>query len=250
VTRAAVDPAAGPAVAAVLPSQTVDERVLVIEDDPSLREVIALVLGATGMAVETEPDGQRGLDRALAGSFDLVVLDLMLPRVDGFEVCRRLRERSSVPLVIVTARTATGDLVRGLELGADDYVTKPFESPELVARVRAVLRRAQPAGQGTEGVVEVRDVAVDVTAHRAWRGGQELGLSATEFKLLVELVRHRGQVLTRQVLLERVWGYDYLGDSRLVDMAVKRLRDKLGDDPREPELLTTVRGVGYRMERE
>ena len=250
MTLAIAPRVAGRSTRPVLPSCPVDERVLVIEDDPSLREVMTLVLRATGMAVESEPDGQRGLDRALSESFNLVVVDLMLPRVDGFEICRRLRERTSVPLVIVTARTATGDLVRALELGADDYVTKPFESPELVARIRAVLRRAQPASGGTDGVLRVRDVAVDVGAHQAWRSGEELALSATEFKLLVELIRHRGQVLTRQVLLERVWGYDYLGDSRLVDMAVKRLRDKLGDDPREPELVTTVRGVGYRMERE
>jgi DNA-binding response OmpR family regulator len=167
----------------------------------------------------------------------------MLPGLDGFEVCSALRTQSSVPIIMVTARGEPGMIVRGLECGADDYVTKPFESAVLLARVRAVLRRTQ--GPGSE-VLEDHGIRVDVEAFKAWRGEEEIELSATELRLLIELMRHTGQVLSREALLRLVWNYDYLGDSRLVDMAIKRLRDKLA--PVGTKAIGTVRGVGYRFE--
>lgn len=223
-----------------------NERVLLIEDDEALRETLSLVLRASGMTVTEVGDGLRALDRFDADGADVVVLDVMLPGIDGFEVCSELRRRSSVPIVMVTARDAATDVIRGLELGADDYVVKPFEAAVLLARLRAILRRAQPAD---DDVLEVGGVKVDSLQFRAWRDGEELSLTATEHRLLAELLRHTGEVLTREALLERVWGYDYLGDSRLVDMAIKRLRDKVEDEPSQPTRIATVRGVGYRYER-
>jgi two-component system response regulator MtrA len=224
---------------------TMNERVMLVEDDVDLRRSIALVLRASGMDVTEVGDGNEAVERFAADKADVVVLDVMLPGRDGFEVCQSIRRTSQVPIVMVTARDAAADVVRGLELGADDYVVKPFESAVLLARLRAVLRRTNPA---EEPVLELGDLRVDTSAWRAWRGTDELVLTATELRLLSELVRHAGQVLTREVLLERVWGYDYLGDSRLVDMAIKRLRDKIEEDSSSPDLIITVRGVGYRLD--
>ena len=224
-----------------------DERVLVVEDDRAMAELASLVLERAGMRVACEFDGRRGLDRFRTEPFDLVVLDVMLPFLDGFEVCREIRRSSRVPIVMLTARTDTADVVAGLELGADDYVTKPFEAPELQARVRSVLRRAAPGGP-EEPVVVVDDVEIDPGAFRVTKRGAPVALSATEFPLLLELASHPGRIFTREVLLERVWNADYLADSRLVDMAVKRLRDKVEDFPGEPRLIATVRGVGYRLD--
>ena len=222
-----------------------NERVLLVEDDVTLRRSLSLVLRASGMEVTEVGDGDAAVERFGEGGADVVVLDVMLPGRDGFEVCRAIRRSSSVPIVMVTARDSADDIVRGLELGADDYVAKPFEAAVLLARLRAVLRRANPAD---EQVLESGDVRVDAGAWRAWRGNDELELTATEMRLLAELVRHAGQVLTREVLLERVWGYDYLGDSRLVDMAIKRLRDKVEEAASNPTRIVTVRGVGYRFD--
>jgi len=224
--------------------------VLLVEDDASLREVTELVLQSASLRVVSEGDGRAALERfEREPAVALVVLDLMLPSLGGFDVCREIRRHSRVPILMLTARTDTADLVAGLELGADDYVTKPFKPAELLARVRALLRRAAPTlAEGEPAVLEVRDLRIDVPGHRVHRFDRELALSATEFKLLHELARRPGQVFTRELLLELVWGYDYLGDSRLVDMAVKRLRDKIEDDPREPRIVTTVRGVGYRLD--
>ncbi len=224
---------------------------LLVEDDYSVREAVAIVLERSGFSVDGVADGADALARVTDDGerFDVVVLDLMLPSLSGFDVCREIRKISGVPIVMLTAKTDITDVVVGLELGADDYMTKPFEPAELAARIRAVLRRS--AGDAAEhaGALLARDVQVDEAAFRAFRNGQELALTAIEFKLVSELVRNAGLVLTREKLLERVWGYDYLGDSRLVDMAVKRLRAKLGDAADGPDYITTVRGIGYRFER-
>ena len=197
--------------------------------------------------METAADGEEALVRFRHRRPDLVLLDVMLPRRDGLEVCRIIRRESNVPVVMLTARSDAIDIVVGLESGADDYVTKPFEMPVLVARVRAALRRVR----GTEDaeILRLGDVEIDVLGHRALRAGEELRLSPTEFRLLVELARAPGRAFSREILLENVWGYDYLGDSRLVDMAIQRLRAKIETDPAEPDLIETVRGVGYRAGR-
>jgi DNA-binding response OmpR family regulator len=225
----------------------VDERLLLVEDDPSIRETTELGLRQAGFRVTAVGDGREALLHFRREPFDLVVLDLMLPVLDGYEVCREIRKQSLAPVVMLSAKSDTVDIVVGLELGADDYVTKPFEMAELVARVRAALRRstAEPA----EPAIAVADLEIDPAGFRARRGGEDLALTATEFKLLHELARRPGQVFTRELLLERVWNYEYLGDSRLVDVAVQRLRAKIEDDPKMPRLITTVRGVGYRFER-
>ncbi len=225
----------------------VDERVLLVEDDASIREVAALGLKQAGFRVSTAVDGRDGLMRALQEPADAVILDVMLPSLDGFEVCREIRKQSRVPILMLTARTDTIDVVVGLESGADDYVTKPFEMPELVARVRAVLRRS--SSQPEETTVSVGGLEIDPASFIATKDGRELSLTATEFRLLLEMGRRPGQVFTREMLLDRVWNYDYLGDSRLVDVAMQRLRAKVEEDPAHPTLITTVRGVGYRLER-
>jgi two-component system response regulator MtrA len=220
------------------------QRVLVVEDDESVREAVTLVLEGADFEVDTAADGARALDLLERRRWDLVVLDLMLPEVDGFEICRTIRTRSTVPIVVLTARADTADVVTGLELGADDYVTKPFHPAELAARARAAVRRSpEPvAARWT-----VRDLEIDEEAFVARRDGVDLPLSATEMRLLVALASRAGQVLSREELLERVWGYDYLGDSRLVDMAVLRLRTKLGEPERPPQYVETVRTMGYRF---
>jgi two-component system, OmpR family, response regulator MtrA len=224
----------------------VNERVLLVEDDSSIRETTALGLEAAGFKVIGAADGREGLAEFRSRSYDLVVLDVMLPQLDGLEVCRSIRRESQVPIVMLSARSDTLDVVVGLELGADDYVTKPFELAELVARLRAAIRRASAAP--AETTMTVGSIEIDPVAHRVRKDGAEIGLTATEFRLLLELARRPGQVFTRELLLDRVWGYDYLGDSRLVDVAVQRLRGKVEDDPSRPSLIETVRGVGYRLE--
>jgi two-component system response regulator MtrA len=224
----------------------VNERVLLVEDDASIREIATLGLEQAGFRVTSSGDGREALIRFRQEPFDLVVLDVMLPSLDGFEVCRELRRESQVPIVMLTARADLHDVVTGLELGADDYVTKPFELPELVARVRAVLRRS--TAEPTDTPIAVDDLEIDPAGFRVRRRGEDLALTATEFRLLLELARRPKQVFTRQLLLELVWNYDYLGDSRLVDAAVQRLRAKVEDDPKQPRLIRTVRGVGYRLD--
>ncbi len=227
-----------------------DARILLVEDDPSIREVVALGLRTAGFEVETASDGEEGLARWRSGSPDLVLLDVMLPRLDGLEVCRAIRRESTTPVVMLTARGDTIDVVVGLESGADDYVRKPFEMPELVARIRAALRRQRAeAGPGEVALLQLGPLRIDTAGRSVDRDGVELALTRTEFDLLVELARHPGQVFTREMLLDRVWGYDYLGDSRLVDVAVGRLRARIERDPAVPELVLTVRGTGYKTAR-
>ena len=225
----------------------VDEHVLLVEDDSSIREVATLGLEQAGLRVSAVGDGREGLARFREGGFDLVVLDVMLPSLDGFEVLREIRRESGTPIVMLTAKAELHDIVVGLELGADDYVTKPFELPELVARIKAVLRRASPGGDG-DATISIGGLEIDPGGFTVRKGGEEVNLTATEFRLLHELARRPKQVFTRDLLLELVWNYDYLGDSRLVDAAVQRLRAKVEDDPKQPALIRTVRGVGYRFD--
>src|SRR5690242_1703852 len=225
-----------------------DARILLVEDDPSIREVTAIGLRNAGFTVETAADGQAGLERFGTEPFDLVLLDVMLPRLDGLEVCRAIRRVSTVPVVMLTARADTIDVVVGLEAGADDYVRKPFEVPELVARVRAAIRRAgREAGEPEQ--LRLGPVVIDLAGRTVARDGREIALTRTEFDLLAELARNAGRVLTRDVLLDRIWGYDYLGDSRLVDVAIQRLRAKIEVDAANPALIQTVRGAGYKAVR-
>ncbi len=237
-----------------------NESLLVVEDDLSLREVISIGLEGEGFCVTLAEDGPSALLSFASGTPDMVLLDVMLPGLDGFSVCRELRKISLVPIIMLTARASTEDVVRGLESGADDYVTKPFDFSELVARIRSVLRRAavrSASGEGTPGgttagesLLSLGPLTIDVTAHTVRRASEEVALTVTEFRLLYELARHAGQVLTREQLLDLVWGYSYLGDSRLVDVHVQRLRAKIEEDPAHPLLIATVRGVGYRAERQ
>jgi two-component system response regulator MtrA len=236
----------------------VDGRILLVEDDASIREIVALGLRAIGFDVVTAADGPSGLERWQAAEPDLVLLDVMLPGLDGLAVCREIRRTSTVPIVMLTARGDTVDVVRGLEAGADDYVRKPFEMPELVARVRAAVRRgtssspSPDAGGGGAaargGRLSLGPLAIDLDGRTVHRGQTEIALTRTELDLLAELAARPGQVLSRELLLDRVWGYDYLGDSRLVDVAVGRLRAKVEEDPAQPRLILTVRGSGYKAE--
>src|SRR3954451_12719460 len=229
-------------------SDRADARILLVEDDPSIREVTAIGLGAAGFDVVTAEDGVTGLERFKSESVDLVLLDIMLPRLDGYEVCRQIRRASTVPVVMLTARSDTSDVVLGLEAGADDYVRQTLAVSELISRVRAALRRAGTTADEA-AALRLGPVEIDVPGRAARRGDRDIPLTRTEFDLLLELVRHPGQVLSRDVLLDRVWGYDYLGDSRLVDVAIQRLRAKIEADPAVPELIQTVRGAGYKAVR-
>jgi DNA-binding response OmpR family regulator len=219
--------------------------VLVIEDDPRIRLVLAMTFRREGLEVTEADSGESGLEHIQARDFDVVLLDLMLPGRDGFEVCREIRRTSTVPIIMVTARGDSHDVVAGLEAGADDYVSKPFVPKELSARIRALARRTRVPEPRTRVTVEHLEIAPqDGTVHRS---GEPVNLTRTEFRLLCELAAEPGRVLSREELLERVWGYDYFGDSRLVDVHVRRLRKKIEQDPAHPTVVTTVRGLGYRI---
>ena len=223
-------------------------RVLVVEDEESFSDALSYMLRREGYEVEvaeTGPDALTAFDRSGA---DLVLLDLMLPGLSGTEVCRELRVRSKVPIIMVTARDTEVDKVVGLELGADDYVTKPFSSRELIARVRAVLRRGQEPEELITGTVEAGPVRMDVERHVVSVSGSQVSMPLKEFDLLELLLRNAGRVLTRGQLIDRVWGSDYVGDTKTLDVHVKRLRAKIEPDPGNPKHLVTVRGLGYKFE--
>lgn len=225
--------------------------ILLIEDDATLAETLRYNLEREGYAVLFAADGIQGLELARRECPDLLVLDVMLPRLDGFSVCRILRQESDVPIIMLTARQDEVDRIAGLELGADDYVSKPFSLGELLARVRAILRRTErrPTTPTTNReILEAGDLRIDAKSRRAWRSGQELSLPQKEFDLLTCLIRNRGIALSRDLLLERVWGFDFLGDSRTVDVHVRWLREKIEANPASPCYIQTVRGVGYRFE--
>jgi DNA-binding response OmpR family regulator len=225
-----------------------------IEDDTTLAETLRYNLEREGYTVLSASDGIQGLELARRETPGLLVLDVMLPRLDGFSVCRILRQESDVPIIMLTARQDEVDRIAGLELGADDYVSKPFSLGELLARVRAILRRTERRSSGpllptnNREVLEAGELRIDAKSRRAWRNEGELSLPQKEFDLLTCLMRNRGIALSRDLLLERVWGFDFLGDSRTVDVHIRWLREKIEEDPAHPRYIQTVRGVGYRFE--
>jgi two-component system, OmpR family, response regulator RegX3 len=235
----------------------VDERtsVLVVEDEESFVEALVLGLEREGFRVSAARDGAEALELFDTVQPDLVLLDLMLPKVSGLDVCRQLRTRSQIPIIMVTAKSSEVDTVLGLELGADDYITKPYRMRELVARIRAALRRAPIAVDGVdiddeldEEVLEVGDVRLDVARHEVTIRGERVRLPLKEFELLELLLLHAGRVLARDTLISRVWGGDYVGDTKTLDVHVKRLRSKVEIDPARPTRITTIRGLGYKYE--
>ena len=218
-------------------------RILVVDDDTALAEMIGIVLRTEGFEPVFCADGAAAVDAWRTQRPDLVLLDLMLPGMDGIEICTRIRAESGVPIIMLTARTDTADVVRGLESGADDYIVKPFNPKELVARIRTRLR---PGAQPESESLRVGDVVVDVAAHEVRRGEEPIALTPLEFELLVALASRPQQVSSREMLLEQVWGYHYKADTRLVNVHVQRLRAKVEIDPDNPKIVMTVRGVGYR----
>jgi DNA-binding response OmpR family regulator len=222
--------------------------ILLVEDDTTLAETLRYNMEREGYGVLVASDGVQGLELARRERPDLVVLDIMLPRLDGFSVCRILRQESDVPIMMLTARQDEVDRVAGLELGADDYVSKPFSLGEMLARLRAIMRRSERQPRLGREVLEAGALRVDTSSRRAWREGQELALPQKEFDLLTCLIRNHGIALSRDLLLERVWGLDFVGDSRTVDVHIRWLREKIEPDPSRPRYIQTVRGVGYRFE--
>jgi DNA-binding response OmpR family regulator len=223
-------------------------RVLLVEDDAGIRAGLRLMLEDEGYEVVDAATGEEGIDRFRAGGADLAVVDLLLPGIGGLDVVRALRADSGLPILVVTAQADSHDVVAGLEAGADDYVTKPFVPKELAARVRAHLRRtAREAATPARTSMRVRDLEIAPAAGEVLRAGVPLTLTKTEFRLLCELAEHAGHVISRDQLLERVWGWEYVGDGRLVDTHLYRLRAKIEDDPANPTLLVTVRGLGYKL---
>ena len=220
-------------------------KLLLVEDDQTLRETLAHNLKREGYDVVQASTGVDALNLAREEKPDLVLLDVMLPELDGLTVCRTLRHETDVPIVMLTARSGEVDRIVGLDSGADDYIVKPFSVGELLARVRAALRRGKHA---VETKLQAGDLTLDLVGHRAMRGDKSLNLAPKEFDLLAELIRHKGAVLTRDLLLQRVWGFDFAGDTRTVDVHIRWLREKIEQDPAAPKRIETVRGLGYRFE--
>jgi len=223
-------------------------KILVVEDEASFSDALAYLLGKEGFEVIVADTGPTAIEQFDRHGADLVLLDLMLPGLSGTEVCRQLRTRSNVPIIMLTAKDGEVDKVVGLELGADDYVTKPYSSRELIARVRAVLRRQGEEDSAKDGILEAGPVRMDVERHKVSIGGSDIAFPLKEFELLEFLVRNSGRVLTRSQLIDRVWGSDYFGDTKTLDVHVKRLRAKIEADPANPVFIQTVRGLGYKFE--
>jgi len=223
-------------------------RVLVVEDERAILDAVTAYLEREGYWVTPVGDGAAALEQASRKAFDLIVLDLNLPKVPGEEVCRRIRDVSDVPIIMLTAKGAEEERIRGLEIGADDYLVKPFSPRELIARVRALLRRAHAESDPQRDRLDFVGLSIDLRSHRVYVDGNEVELTASEYKLLVTLARYPGRVYPRMELVEKVLGYDFEGYERAIDSHVKNLRAKLGDDPREPRFIQTVTGVGYRFE--
>jgi two-component system response regulator RegX3 len=223
-------------------------RILIVEDEPALSEPLAFLLEREGYEPTIVADGPAALAEFDRNGTDLVLLDLMLPGLSGTEVCRELRSRSSVPIIMVTAKDSEIDIVVGLELGADDYVTKPYSTRELLARIRAILRRRVEDDDEREAVLEAGTVRMDIERHTVMVEGRETPMPLKEFELLEVLLRNSGRVLTRGQLIDRVWGADYYGDTKTLDVHIKRIRSRIEKSPSEPTMLVTVRGLGYRFE--
>ncbi len=224
--------------------------ILIVEDDTTVREMLALNLKAEGHEVVTAADGEAGLAAARESPHDLIVLDVMLPNLDGLSICRLIRKDSNVPILILTARGTEVDKIVGLESGADDYIVKPFSLGEFLARVRALLRRSASAAPppSRKDRLETKEITLDLISRRAYLRGEEVKLTHREFNLLAELMQNNGAVISRDLLLEKIWGMEYVGDSRTVDVHIRWLREKLENDPANPQFIQTVRGVGYRFE--
>lgn len=224
-------------------------KILIVEDEDSVLDPLELLLSKEGFSIETARNGREGLDKFWKVSPDLVLLDIMLPEVSGTEVCRQIRAKSNVPIIMLTAKDTEVDKVVGLELGADDYIVKPYSKAELVARIKAVLRRGLSENSSSEGgVITAGPVSIDVDRHAVSIGGENISLPLKEFELLEFLVRNSGRVLTRTQLIDRVWGSDYFGDTKTLDVHVKRLRAKIEKDPANPTYIQTIRGLGYKFE--
>lgn len=224
-------------------------KILIVEDEASFSEALSFLLGKEGFVVDTAATGTEALSKFERSEFDLILLDLMIPEISGIEVCRAIRAQSQVPIIMLTAKDTEIDKVVGLELGADDYVTKPYSRSELVARIRAVLRRGNgPVSESDAGVLSVANIKMDIDRHQVSVGGQPISLPLKEFELLEFLMRNAGRVLTRNQLIDRVWGSDYVGDTKTLDVHIKRLRAKVEKDPANPTLIQTVRGLGYKIE--
>jgi DNA-binding response OmpR family regulator len=222
-------------------------RILAVEDDERIRSALKLALEDEGWTVEATASGEDAIEAFERQPADVILIDIMLPGIDGFELCRTIRRSSDVPIVMVTARNDTHDIVAGLEAGADDYLTKPFAPKELSARIRALLRRIRPVQVGHERLV-FGDLELIPEEGKVLKAGEEVHLTKTEFRLLCELAVNRGKVFSREELLDRVWEYDYFGDGRLVDVHIRRLRTKVEADPANPRHVVTVRGLGYRLQ--
>ncbi|HPU01584.1 MAG: response regulator transcription factor [Firmicutes bacterium] len=226
------------------------KKVLIVDDEKTLVKALKFNLEKEGFLVEEAFNGEEALEKAFKVNPDIIILDLMLPGLDGFEVCREIRKKADTPIIMLTAKGEDIDKVLGLELGADDYITKPFNPRELVARMRAILRRSAARKEGLRKQIQIGDLQIDLLQHRVRLGDREIDLTAKEFALLSFLASNAGRVYSREQLLQQIWGYDYYGDARTVDVHIRHLREKIEEDPSKPQLILTVWGTGYKFREE